>query len=136
MVGEKVYTNKNSLVQKYTRLPLFSFAAILNSQPFKTSFMLSVDGNEVTSNSLGKNPGSIKHTTVILSQIEQQQGIAKTHYKADKEARVQLLCNHCCKTRWTKGSSACCRTSFANEKMGIRKLFPLTTIQGVFRKEK
>lgn len=98
MMGEKAYKNKNSFLQKHTKLPAFSFSGILNSQPFKTSFMFPVDGNEVISNSPGKNLGSIKHTTVIWSQMEQQQGIAKACYKADNEARVQLLCNHYCKT--------------------------------------
>lgn len=35
--------------------------------------------------------------------MEQQQGTAKTCYKSDNEARVQLLCNHCCKTKTDKG---------------------------------
>lgn len=35
--------------------------------------------------------------------MEQQQGIAKTHFKADNEVRVQSLCNHCCKTKADKG---------------------------------
>lgn len=44
MVGEKAY-KKNSLLEKRTKFPPFSFSGILNGQPFKTSFKFLVDVN-------------------------------------------------------------------------------------------
>lgn len=47
--------------------------------------MFPVDGNETTSNSLGKKLGSTKYSTAIWSQLKLQL------YKGDNEARAAAL---------------------------------------------